>query len=522
MVLPRRLLQKGHSAYACSLSLLHSRRLLGSNELCVRQLSMERFHSSSLGTRPVLTGNLAIVARVAEEHEAGQWSDSDVSEAELDDIVKEMKCIDTIMASQAKTPARKDRSHPELLHVVLVVDASWSMAIEDIEILTHRAGCDVKLPKNVRRVDAVFHASLSFLDSHQDLENGQRDTFSLIVFNSKSQVLFARLEKKSAYKELQRASAKVRPKDDTKFQTAFQGVHNLLGDQAAQEDVRVIFLSDGKPYEANRVMPLFEKQLLLKSNVQSARSFEIHTVAFGSQPDHFHNLQNLAEMTRGTFQVCSLNHLNLRQVFTSIAATISTGASAAPLRMAALDIPFDPLCNTQLCERQCILMKHSHKKQKEVWGYIDEVNVICSDAPVSIHRKPFAFGGMRLVYSMFDRSEKNNGQEMVAKRLINNHHAGKADMLPFCRCTSIASCILSAFLKEAEKRGVPLGWEIVFVPCYLYEYTCVHGPAFFVGEQCLDGDFVKFNGNNGYVNLDHQKAELMQAFSHFTYVTPSP
>ena len=60
------------------------------------------------------------------------------------------------------------------------------------------------------------------------------------------------------------------------------------------------------------------------------------------------------------------------------------------------------------------------------------------------------------------------------------------------------------------------------MPCYLYEYTCVHGPAFFVGEQCLDGDFVKFNGNNGYVKLDHQKAELMQAFSHFTYVTPSP
>merc|ERR1712032_1701769 len=40
-------------------------------------------------------------------------------------------------------------------------------------------------------------------------------------------------------------------------------------------------------------------------------------------------------------------------------------------------------------------------------------------------------------------------------------------------------------------------------------------------EQFLDGDFVKFNSNNGYVNNDptfSANTEVMQAFSHFTYV----
>ena len=42
---------------------------------------------------------------------------------------------------------------------------------------------------------------------------------------------------------------------------------NLLGTQHFWEDVRVVLLSDGKPYEKHTVPQLFEKQLLNTSPV---------------------------------------------------------------------------------------------------------------------------------------------------------------------------------------------------------------------------------------------------------------
>ena len=38
-----------------------------------------------------------------------------------------------------------------------------------------------------------------------------------------------------------------------------------------------------------------------------------------------------------------------------------------------------------------------------------------------------------------------------------------------------------------------------------------------VGERYLPGDFVKYNSNNGYVNLQAPDSEFAQAFSHFTF-----
>jgi len=58
----------------------------------------------------------------------------------------------------------------------------------------------------------------------------------------------------------------------------------------------------------------------------------------------------------------------------------------------------------------------------------------------------------------------------------------------------------------------------VFVPCYMYSYSHNDSTAAFVGEQCLEGDFIKYNGNNGYVNASTPCTELMQAFSHYTFV----
>ncbi|CAK9043289.1 unnamed protein product [Durusdinium trenchii] len=289
------------------------------------------------------------------------------------------------------------------------------------------------------------------------------------------------------------------------------------------EDVRVVFLSDGKPFEKHSVPTLFEKQLLQK---QHARSFELHAVAFGSQSDHWHHLQWLAGVTGGTFQTSSLDQLQLREAFTSIAATITatdtssekSTTSGVPLRAAALEMPFDPLYHDVKCKRTCKLIQHLHKR-KSRWKYVDEEVVLDQEVAVTIQAKPFSYGGMRLVFDMWDASEKNRRHPMVAKRLILKPHADKEEMLHFCRCTSIAIGLRESFLKALARVGAPI--KIWFVPCYLYEYTFGAGTFYFVGEQKLEGHFVKFNGNNGYVNEDTKlevESEILQALSHYSYV----
>ena len=288
----------------------------------------------------------------------------------------------------------------------------------------------------------------------------------------------------------------------------------------------MIFLSDGKPYEKHGILALFDKQLLQKHR---ANSLEVHAVAFGTQPEHWHHLRSLAEVTGGTFQTSSMNELHLHHAFTSIAATITTSSSAERfsrpgtqgvcLKSAALDIPFDPLCGDTKCTRRCRLIQQRHKKDGR-WKYVDEEVVIQEAVWVTVDLKPFNYGGMRLVFGMSDLSVKNRENRMVAKRLIQKPHAEKEEMLHFCRCASIAIGIRDSFVQKLRMLKVDI--NIWFVPCYLYEYDdSGSGKSYFVGEQRLEGHFVKFNGNNGYVNEEAKletETEILQAMSHYSYV----
>eukprot|EP00971_Amphidinium_carterae_P204628 4060874-Amphidinium_carterae.1 len=112
--------------------------------------------------------------------------------------------------------------------------------------------------------------------------------------------------------------------------------------------------------------------------------------------------------------------------------------------------------------------------------------------------------------------------KMVAKRLLRKEHATLNEMLPFCRSTEHAIKFRQPFLKELRKKQLQQ-LEFFFVPCYLYGYgtsAYVHSEkrSYFVAEQYLQGQFTKFNSNNGYFNKEHPASELLQAFSHYTFV----
>ena len=121
---------------------------------------------------------------------------------------------------------KTSKVQPDMLHVVLVVDASLSMGTEDIEVLQMQKGSKVMLPASIRRIDAVFSSCRAFLHAHQDANGLGADVFSLVIFNSKAQVVFARLPKKAADNQLKNLARKVAPKHETKFLTAFRAVSN--------------------------------------------------------------------------------------------------------------------------------------------------------------------------------------------------------------------------------------------------------------------------------------------------------
>ena len=54
------------------------------------------------------------------------------------------------------------------------------MGTEDVDLLMDRKGSDVQLPVTVRRIDAVFHSCLSFLEAFRVI-NVTEERFSLVA-----------------------------------------------------------------------------------------------------------------------------------------------------------------------------------------------------------------------------------------------------------------------------------------------------------------------------------------------------
>eukprot|EP00929_Paragymnodinium_shiwhaense_P097102 TRINITY_DN58862_c0_g1_i1.p1 TRINITY_DN58862_c0_g1~~TRINITY_DN58862_c0_g1_i1.p1 ORF type:complete len:699 (+),score=125.04 TRINITY_DN58862_c0_g1_i1:77-2098(+) len=517
---------------------------------------------------PRCQSNQAIVLRAQEdEDEQKQWSDdSDVPEDELADRVTELTNIKTCVGMRAPEAragssdcssnteaSSKNRRRKKVnninfalpragdgMHIAFVVDASLSMATEDVEWIDPSSEIQVVPAPTIRRIDAVMSACRAFLSNQaSEAEHDMEDVFSLILFNDKADIIFDRKSRKGADRHLQKLHKKVSPTKDTKFQSAFKCIHRLVKDSDEVEDVRIILLSDGQPYEKGRVMKLFEDVLLKSPFVQLLENFEVHAIGFGIESYHFKNLQAIAEANKGTFQVASFKYLELTKSLTSVAATMTrdardqSAASKPVLQAAALSIPFDPdpekldalkaknCAPKRFVKRSCSLILHRFTAQ---WRkFVDDAKVISTAVEVTIDLMPFQYGGMRLVYGMTDDSKLNAGSSMVAKRLIKEPHASKQDMVPFLRCTSFAISTRAAFFSKASSAGLRIPWDIWFVPCYLYMYKQDdEREGFFVGEQRLDtsaGRFTKFNGNNGYVNpRDPPGTELMQAFSHYSFI----
>ena len=142
---------------------------------------------------------------------------------------------------------------------------------------------------------------------------------------------------------------------------------------------------------------------------------------------------------------------------------------------------------------------------------------VVEDVSVQIHNLPFERGAMRQVHLMRDLGEPEVIQVCKIGRWIEEPYSRK-EAERDAKSLAIASFLAAEFRKLCNLS--PESFR--FVDTHLYECTSQDswGHAtnhVFVGEPHLSTRFIKFNGNDGFVNhLDHSLEA--QAFLHFTFV----
>eukprot|EP01012_Entosiphon_sulcatum_P009073 TRINITY_DN15018_c0_g1_i1.p1 TRINITY_DN15018_c0_g1~~TRINITY_DN15018_c0_g1_i1.p1 ORF type:complete len:484 (+),score=103.96 TRINITY_DN15018_c0_g1_i1:411-1862(+) len=125
-----------------------------------------------------------------------------------------------------------------------------------------------------------------------------------------------------------------------------------------------------------------------------------------------------------------------------------------------------------------------------------------------IEPKPFDEGAMRAAYRMFDLT-KPEGQDMYVAKMAKDKK--EAAEIYFVDAEMQAMC--QWFAEEYNKRGVPKPVE--FVDAFLIECYSRDDRAIMACEPFLEGEYVKYSNNYGYVAPDDRNTP--QAFSHFTH-----
>jgi len=127
---------------------------------------------------------------------------------------------------------------------------------------------------------------------------------------------------------------------------------------------------------------------------------------------------------------------------------------------------------------------------------------------LQLAKRPFAEGGMRVVYRMreFDARE-NNGEyvEGVAKKFKPDCEDKR-----YYYDEAMTQMVSESYAQEFNKRGT--GIYLGFLPVSVLKLD-LNGTLYNT-EPYLRGDYVKHNDNSGHVDT---KELLPQAFSHFTY-----
>jgi len=154
-------------------------------------------------------------------------------------------------------------------------------------------------------------------------------------------------------------------------------------------------------------------------------------------------------------------------------------------------------------------IRHRYNARTQQW--------VRDDVLVKVEGKPFAAGAMRECFAMKKLStfstnvyhDWKKAQNCVAKRY-------KKDVKKGMYFTDLLVQMDAKFLGEEYNKTDPPK-QVDVMQCAIVEFSArPHRPLFCV-EQLMEGDYVKYNSNSGFVQGDDLLRHTPQAFSHFTF-----
>jgi len=155
---------------------------------------------------------------------------------------------------------------------------------------------------------------------------------------------------------------------------------------------------------------------------------------------------------------------------------------------------------------------------------------------VSLHKKPFAAGGLRYAYHLFLATPGQKGQQkqmhlVVKESKFKSKHSTPQEVHRYFLSNHRRAEVLAKKFNSACKGIIPAadGHDAIvartlikFVPAFVIKIADAStdsGFRFVIAERYIPGIYVKFNSNEGFVNqlADEEVSQIAAAFSHFSF-----
>ena len=461
----------------------------------------------------------------------------------------------------------KEDPHMCTSHFVIIVDQSGSMKCADVNGFRNRSqasyGCLALdcVAEQLTQVDGNMAPGI--------------DTLTLIEMNDNATIIY---EKEPLdwllFNKLLKRQSEAKPRSHGNYgpsilqarQFIKRELNKLEGiDHEDLPGFALILLSDGKPSdnEAYEKIERISEIDLLSTELKD--KFTFLGMGIGADGSDFTEIKKLSRAAethggKGEFKHAGLSAANLGDGFSKIASSMSTVRSGLLSKTdseakredeAKIVVPLKKRQSFTKSRNDSFLVLEGVSRfrfQIEQWeidrdmerSWLEiEFQERTRSTGFMMDNIPFGKGQERLAYRFqeVNTSGKLIGKRFVAKETKGIHDETKKFLfhMHFCRIQTTATYLSKEFNKAmfktpSLKLNPP---KIEFVKCSIYQYINNETEKVAVlVEKYLYGKFIKYNGNNGYVNKDAEKdsgtmdldgaevhvTDFLQAFSHWTYV----
>eukprot|EP00656_Telonema_subtile_P008783 TRINITY_DN14106_c0_g1_i1.p1 TRINITY_DN14106_c0_g1~~TRINITY_DN14106_c0_g1_i1.p1 ORF type:complete len:489 (-),score=60.97 TRINITY_DN14106_c0_g1_i1:1309-2775(-) len=410
-------------------------------------------------------------------------------------------------------------------HTVLVVDNSGSMRERDI------TDCP-----GLNRSNAVYRCLAdNFIPDQLRKGCGESDVCTLIEFDNEARVVFSRLpfgKELQDYVRLLGESA--RPRDHGNYVPAFELAERVILRDAKQPHsaLALIILTDGKPSDAPGKGPgtITDKHCArlhgLAQNLEARLNsipdrFHLSCLGFGQSASEFVVLRTMAAGLSagvGKFQHIQLNMSSISSALSSVTESLTeTRASVLPpIKQRALKNVTSETNTSRLRWIPGEYDVYEIVRAAKQNGHVEAIEWGELDASLAVRKAYCAEGSERFVYrALLLGDGRSNEKEKIVKenKYVEKSEAESLEFHSnFRKVHSAAAQLAKAFNTDAKRMTRCSDVRFV-VGTMLACSKTHHGPRkFFFLEELLEGEYLKWNNNNGFVsNWSSQGSKTIRA-----------